>query len=172
MDMSIQHKQFLVILYITFFSLNSAADSENNVRGEITAYGLYAYTTDGGKTWNNPISNDPISSPYPEPVHVKTKNRFPAKTQLFFGFEYEISQLPDGMITLDTHVKHPTLTKDNGTTSDGYTENNQYLSIDGKINGLTGYIIENKSEAMPGLWHFEISYQGKNLITKEFILTK
>lgn len=156
------------VLFFTMLSAHSSQASDPEIKAEIVKYGLYAVTLDNGKTWINPVSDQKVSSPYPEPIHVKTTTKVPAITPLFFGFEYQLSGLPDGTAEITTQVTHPPIMNESGKASTSYEEQHQYLVLDGKLTGLTGYILESKNELTPGQWKFSIKYQNKELVTHEF----
>ncbi len=87
---------------------------------------------------------------------------------IYFGFAYELSGLPDGEIELDWTVVHPEMTKPDGTTSTGYTYIKPATVEDGLAGGVSGYMLNRDYELVPGQWIFSYSYEGQVLVKKDF----
>lgn len=161
-----------LLILILLGSTNLALASSSAINSNIIKYGLYAITMDNGKSWVNPVTDEKVHSQYPEPIHIKTTAEVPAVTPLFFGFEYHIEGLPDGLTEITTNVSHPPIKSADGKVSTGYNEQHKYLVLEGKLTSLTGYILENKNELTPGEWRFSVNYKGKELVSRKFIVVE
>jgi hypothetical protein len=148
------------------------ANAANDIQASIIEYGIYAHTSDGGQTWINPVSDKMITSNTTAPVHVLTTQEVPAQHPLFFGFEYQLNNLQDGIVKISVDVTHPPIQQADGTYSTTYNEDYDYLAVDGKLSAVSGYLLENKKETQPGKWIFRVRHHDNEILTQEFMVTK
>ncbi|HUC86002.1 MAG TPA: DUF3859 domain-containing protein, partial [Candidatus Acidoferrales bacterium] len=90
------------------------------------------------------------------------------------GMTYEVSNLPhaDGIIEFTKIVKHPRMTKPDGTTADGYRSVEKQVVQGGKIAGWTGYGFDHDFELVAGDWEFEMQFEGKTICDQKFTVVK
>ena len=141
-------------------------------QGKVLAHGIYAYSRDGGKTWIHPTTTKTIRSEHAFPVLLEKTTRIPAIKNIYFAYDYEISDLPEGVVHMQLKVKHPLLKKPDGTIATGYTQNSQFLVAKGLVHGFSGYILEHDWEIVPGAWSFSLHYEGKVLLEQQFEVFK
>lgn len=158
--------RLFAITFLNCLAFNVIA--EKAVKITILHYGIYAHTPDNGKTWINPLSDKIISSTSLTPVHLKNTRTIPAKAPLFFGFEYQLSDIESSTIKITTDVSHPNIKQQDGSFSHHYKETNTFLVIDKKVTAITGYLLENKDELQTGNWTFNIKREGKNITNQNF----
>lgn len=159
-----------LFLLLTSLSNIVTANEVNTKNKDITviSYGIYAHTPDNGKSWINPISEKVIKGKSSSPVHLSNTRTIPAQHPLFFGFEYNISNIKDPIAEFTTEVTHPKIKQADGTFSEQYKHTQKFLVIDGKVTATSGYLLENKNEIQTGEWVFRIKTKGKTVITQRF----
>ncbi len=145
--------------------------SENNLyttSGQITEYGIFAYSKDGGKSWTNPISSSPTIHEGVDSFLVMETSSIPIIKDIYFAFSYRIVGFPDGDVELDWIVIHPEMEKSDGTLSTGYSYK-RYITVEnGVAEGTSGYMLNQPYEQVEGEWEFSYSYKGKVLVSKIF----
>ncbi len=168
----ITNKIMSVALFLLLTSLSNiiTANEANTKNKDITviSYGIYAHTPDNGKSWINPISKKVIKGKSSSPVHLSNTRTIPAQYPLFFGFEYNVSNIKDSIAEFTTEVTHPKIKQADGTYSEQYQHTQKFLVIDGKVTATSGYLLENKDEIQTGEWIFKIKIKGKTVITQRF----
>jgi hypothetical protein len=108
-------------------------------------------------------------------VLVSQTNRIPARLGIRFGFWYEITNLPvkDGdLVEIVKVVKHPPITKPDGTMSKGFEFTETPVVRDGRTKGWTGYGFDQRYELAPGIWEFEMKYNGATVCKCSFEVVK
>lgn len=163
------HMRTLLILFlICHAAASSAAD---NIKASILHYGIYAHTPDHGKTWLNPVSDKIITSNTTSPVHLLTTNQIPSQHPLFFGFEYQLSNLQDGLVKITVEVTHPPIQQADGSHKSSYHEEYDFLAQKGQLTAINGYLLENSKETQPGKWVFRVRHKNTELFNKVFHVT-
>ena len=159
-------------LFAVFVQSCAQAPKDGNVEpaGEVLAYGVYAYSGDKGRSWINPLSTSPVVWEGGDAVLVKQIDRVPLIKDIYFAFEYEFHGLPDGEISMDWAVRHPEITRPDGSISTGYTYAREFTVQNGRAGGVSGYILNQDYELVPGEWSLSYSYQGNVLVEKVFTL--
>ncbi|MDH5516527.1 MAG: DUF3859 domain-containing protein [Gammaproteobacteria bacterium] len=156
----------LIISCLSSLAFNLRAEKSEDIT--ILHFGIYAHTPDNGKTWINPISDKTINSTSLSPVHLKHTRTIPAKTPLFFGFEYQIVGIEDKLIKITSEVSHPQIRQQDGSISSHYNETNSFLVIDKKVTAINGYLLETEDELKAGDWVFHLKKDGKTIATQNF----
>ena len=108
------------------------------------------------------------------PFIATSTNRVPAKIGVIFGFWYEIDNVPalDGEVGLTTIVRHPSITKPDGTVSNGFTTIEKQDIKSGRVVGMTGYELDHDYELVAGDWQFEMQYGGVTVCKQKFTVFK
>ncbi|WP_290699178.1 DUF3859 domain-containing protein [Amphritea sp.] len=161
----------LVLSFLVFlisFSCFATSKSAVTPQGNVTEYGIFAYTRNGGTSWVNPISTTPIIHEGTKSFLIKKSNQIPVIKSLYFAFSYKLSGLPDGEVLLDWRVIHPEMQKPDGTTSTGYSYKRPVTVKNGVTSGTSGYTFDEPYEMVSGEWQFIYSYKGQQLVSQKF----
>jgi len=105
---------------------------------------------------------------------VGQTNRIPATLGVRFGFAYFVQGLPStSKVVLKKIVKHPTIRKPDGTTSEGFVFLEHHTtSPQGTIKDYTGYGFDHSCELATGQWVIEMWYGEQKLIEQTFQVFK
>lgn len=161
---------FALILTLTY----QVIASTEGIESKVTHFGLYRIASQE-EIIETPETSSGVTHIYAgRPVFINSTNVIPARIGLHFGFEYEISNLPgqDGQIDVTVIVKHPPMTKPDGTISKGFTTKQAVNLNNGKVNPVFGYGFDHDYELVTGDWTFEVLYEGKLVCSQKFIVVK
>lgn len=165
-------KYYSLIIILFFVSACSVSPvSDGRVSGDVKAYGIYRYPEKSSSVWSNSEStNSTIIEHDVPPKLVKRTSEIPLEKGIYFAFSYEISGLPEGVVTLNWAVKHPEIVKPDGSTSTGYSYQRVVHVKNGIASGISGYSLDEDYEMVDGKWTFTYEYKGKPVVTKTFIV--
>jgi len=159
-----------IFLMVAFCSIAATP----TVQGRITSYGLFRFPSKPVFE-NAPGAPEGISGKLARaPILISETNRVPAKTGVRFGLTFEITNMPvpDGVVKLTKIVRHPLMTKPDGTTSNQYTSIEKFAAQGGKVVGWTGYGLDLDYEIVTGDWEFEMQSEGKCICKQKFVVVK
>jgi hypothetical protein len=158
---------FLISLFVTLVLLAADAD----IQGRVTSFGIFSLsgqeTILKGRKAPTGVSIIPANAP----VLVMATNMIPARLGIRFGMYYEIKnlRLKDGSpIEVVKSLRHPAMTTPDGVTSKGYQSGEKQRVIDGRVVGWTGYGFDKDFELLPGIWEFEMRFEGKLVCKQQF----
>jgi Domain of unknown function (DUF3859) len=134
--------------------------------GRITSYGIYAYSLDNAHSTQ---SGSNTTYTQVNPILAVTSDYIPLLKGIYFGYKFKLDDLPsDTTVDLTWTVKHPPMHKPDGSTDTGYSLVRKVHVDRGSITGISGYILSDDDELVPGDWTLTYSYNGKVLIGKTF----
>ena len=138
------------------------------VKGEVTEFGYYKMTADP-KRYRNIASTSGYVKEGGDVELVESTEHIPLTKGRLFGFKFRISGFENKRsVQLNLIVKHPEITRPNGSTSTGYSYPVAFDVIDGVIENESGYSIDHDYEMVEGEWSFEYWYYKQKLVTKTF----
>ncbi len=148
--------------------------SVSGIQGKVTSFGIFRFTGQDEVIKTPETSSGVTRAVSGTRILVSATNVIPAKIGLRFGFTYEISNVPasDGPTTITKVVRHPRITKPDGTKIDGFTFAEPQYVQGGRVFGYTGYGFDHDYELVVGDWEFELQYSGKIICTQKFVVVK
>ena len=144
------------------------------MQGKVTNYGLLRFS-DREEIIRTPETPSGITRVTAgTPIFVVTTNQIPAKIGVRFGFKYEIANVPapDGVVEITKIVKHPVITKPDGTTAKGFTFVEKQPVTGGRVVAWTGYGLDHDYELVTGDWEFEMQFAGQTVCKQKFTVYK
>ncbi len=147
--------------------LSLCAQGEVKVTGaKVTEFGIYKAQLVSSTTNGAGVKFQRID----EFTLLKNTTRIPARLGIRFGFRYEIFGTPSNApVTLTMIAKHPPLKNPLTGTTESATTYQVKTSI-GKT--YTANSLDDESDLVPGLWIFELWYQGKMLCDQSFMVVR
>jgi hypothetical protein len=140
---------------------------------EILEYGYYEFDKDKVKRVKNEIS----TSGYVQRGKAKLMEqttRIPIEKGRLFGFRFKISGVTRkiGALPLELIVKHPPMTKPDGTVSTGYRYPVNLDLNDGGVVDQTGYRMDHDYELVEGEWVFQYRFLTTTFMEQRFTTYK
>lgn len=137
--------------------------------GTVAEYGIYEYSLrDATPTRNSATTSGTVYKASTKPRLISQTDRIPIRRDIYFAFTGEFAGLPDGIVGLDWTVVHPKITTPDGVTSTGYTYT-KYVNVNnGRADRVSGYMLNEDYEMVPGRWIFSYSYEGHLLVEQAF----
>jgi hypothetical protein len=168
--MNVKRLLLIPILMVACCSLASAP----TVQGKVTSYGLLKLSGKEEIVKSPETTSGFTRIPANTPFIVTSTNRVPANIGVRFGFWYEIDNVPgpDGEVELTKIVRHPVITKPDGTTSTGFTFIEKQDVKGGRVVAITGYGLDHDYELVAGDWEFEMQYGGVTVCKQKFTVFK
>jgi Domain of unknown function (DUF3859) len=159
---------FVFLLFCCLFA--RAAD----MKGKVVSYGIFTVSGKDEIVRSPETPSGVTRIPAGNPLLTAATNRIPAKIGVRFGMWYQVGNVvaPDGEIEVTKIARHPTITKPDGTTSQGFTFIEKARIEDGSVLGWTGYGFDHPYELVPGRWEFEMAIKGKTVCKHEFTVFK
>ena len=165
-------KLFLAIL---LFALGTLFSNGTEVEGRILNYGIFQKDMPSRITKTPETTSGVTKVASGQQEIISITNRVPAKIGVCFGMTYELSNLTATNGTLIDVVKivtHPPITKPDGTVVRGFTFVEKAIVENGRATNWTGYGFDHEYELAPGLWQFEMKYDGKTMVKQDFTVYK
>ena len=163
--------RLLITAFLLLFCITVSTAAE--VKGRVLNYGVFK-RSEKEEVVKTPETTSGITRiPSGIPILTTATNRIPAKTGICFGMWYEVTNLKakDGdSVDIVKVVRHPMMTKPDGTTSKGFTFVEKQIAKDGRVLSWTGYGFDHPYELAPGVWEIAMKHDGKTLFTQEFIV--
>lgn len=98
---------------------------------------------------------------------TRVTTTIPLKKGIGFGFSWKASNLPSS-VPITYLVKHPEITKPDGTKMTSFTETTTLDSKNGVIETVDCYFLSEDHELVPGVWSISIISNGRELASKTF----
>lgn len=139
---------------------------------EILEYGYYEFTEEAKR-----IEHQATTSGYVQKGKarlVEKTTRIPIEKGRLFGFRFRISGVTRtiGVLPLELVVSHPTMTKPDGTVSNGYRYPVHLDLEDGGVVDQTGYSIMQDYEMVEGEWVFQYRFLDSVFMEQRFVTYK
>ncbi len=97
--------------------------------------------------------------------------RLKAELGATFGFRYKLTGMPRNKeMLLEMRAVHPPMKGPGGKTSEISVAPIEVFSTDGSYEDDIIYTLAEPFEVLPGRWLLQITYQGKQLMSREFTL--
>jgi hypothetical protein len=141
-------------------------------KAEILDYGYYEFAQKAKRVERPTTTSGYVTRG--EAKLVEKTERIPLSKGRLFGFRFKISGLNKnvGVIPLELVVKHPKMTKPDGSESTGYHYPLSLALKDGVVEDKTGYRINEAYEMVEGEWHFSFRFMNKTLLEQKFVTYK
>jgi len=153
-------------------SVAPALGAEHNYKSEVTEYGYYRQITELARERNIASTSGYVRTGGEVQLESQT-NEIPLKLHQLFGFKFRIEGFEGkDAVQLKLVVKHPVITRPNGSTSKGYSYSVLLDVKNGVINNQSGYSIDHDYEMVEGDWTFEYWYQDQKLLSHSFKTVK
>src|ERR1041385_3501311 len=123
-----------LLVFLLSFAVAPAAD----VQGKVLMSGIFKMSKEVESIKSPQTPSGLTSASAGKFVLISQTNRIPARLGIRFGFWYEVTDLPvkDGdLVELVKVVKHPPITKPDGTTSKGFEFTETPVVKDGRTKG-------------------------------------
>jgi hypothetical protein len=141
-------------------------------RTNILTYGLYKKNSDDGK----PVQIEGTENEYIQTAefkHIETTRDIPAKLGTYFGFEFELLDLPPGEeIKFDIYVIHPPLKMNEGAAIS--TEDSYWLRATvpkgGSYKSAEWFGLTSDADLVPGKWVYKYYIGKEQLLEQEFLV--
>lgn len=137
--------------------------------GRILQYGIYELVRNG-RIVDSDVTTTGKAISKPTIQHVEQTSRIPAKKDVYFSYQYRLSNISTGrpIVNLKRVLKHPEITLPDGTKKTG----SEYM-IKGKVKrgevfAFDGYAFNETYEMVEGEWVFQIWYKDKKLVEQKF----
>lgn len=145
---------------------------ENNYKSQVTELGYYKKVSELQRERNLAATSGYVKTGGDVVLEAQT-SEIPLKLNRLFGFKFRIEGF-DGKdaVQLKLVVKHPVITRPNGSTSDGYSYPIILEVKDGVIENQSGYSIDHDYEMVEGEWTFEYWYNDHKLLSQSFTTIK
>ena len=102
---------------------------------------------------------------------IKRTLLVPATLGTVFGYRYRLVGLPmRGELSLEMRVVHPPMKGLDGRERTVDTNPFQVETLDGLYENDIVYLLSEPFEVVPGKWALQILYQGRVLVSREFVL--
>jgi len=159
----------IIILTGLFAVVSAHANLGNEIKADKTGYGILKSVTHEVVSQTPETTSGLTRTPASVEVVAQT-NRIPATLGVRFGFTFSVHGLPpSSKVVLKKIVKHPTIWKPDGTTSEGFTFLERHTtSTQGTITNFTGYGFDHPYELATGDWILELWYGEQKLIEHTF----
>ena len=165
-------RSFILILCpAACLSISLAAD----IQGRVLMSGIFKISKEVESVKSPQTPSGLTSVPANTPILISQTNRIPARLGIRFGFWYEITNLSvkDGeLVELVKVVRHPPITKPDGTVSKSFEFTETPPVSDGRAKGWTGYGFDQRYELAIGTWEFEMKYKGTTVCKCTFDVVK
>ena len=162
---------FSVALVLNSVLLCSGAE----VRGTVLNYGIFKKDMPE-QVVRTPGTSSGVTRVGIGPREIITQtNRIPAKIGSCFGLTFEVSNLATtngALIDIVKVVTHPPMTRPDGTVSKGFTFVEKAVVENGRATNWSGYGFDHPYELVPGLWLFEMRFEGKALVKQQFTVVR
>ena len=153
---------FTIILLIMPLAIAAAP------KVKILEYGYYEFSNESSRSINPKATTGYVTKG--KAKLLKTTSQIPLGKGRLFGFKFHISGLREAanVLPLELIVKHPPMTKPDGTVSTGYSYTMDLKLTKGEITDNTGYQLNEKYEMVEGDWLFEFRLLNKSILQKKF----
>ena len=152
---------FIIVVAVLLMGFKSVPTSH------ILEYGLYKKINDGDPVQlQNSYDGDYLYTA--EFSHLKTTDIIPAELDTYFGFTYELVDLPPGeTVKLDIWLNHPPMKQPDGST---VTKSSYWQQItvspEGKYASAEHFGFNHEYELVTGKWAFQY-YLGQQLLLEK-----
>jgi hypothetical protein len=161
----------LALLLLTFPAMNASAQMLRVDRIKVAEYGIY--TADVDSAVLAPGTPAGARTEVSDVKHAATTRSIPAQTGVRFGFRYILVGSPSG-VTLPLHMvtifPKPGLRAHPGARPQARSEFDKPVTIG--TTSYRDYSFEQDWEIVPGVWTFQIWYQGRMLAEQKFTVVK
>ena len=139
-----------------------------SVTARIVDYGIYKII-DPGAYYAHPESTAGYASQGVKLTLINRTTRVPLQKGIVFGLEYEAEGFGfDGPVLIIYRVKHPSITRPDGTVTTGFDEEFPSIVSEGKLKTGDFYCLSEDWELVPGEWSIAVIYEGRVLVEKTF----
>ena len=157
---------------LSIVSVTPAFGEEHHYKSEVTEYGYYKKITELERERNVASTTGYVRTGGEVQLESQT-NEIPLTLNQLFGFKFRIEGFEGkDAVQLKLVVKHPVITRPNGSTSNGYSYPVLLDVKNGVINNQSGYSIDHDYEMVEGDWTFEYWYQDQKLLSHSFKTVK
>jgi hypothetical protein len=156
---------------LVFAAVSATAQTVDVQRIDVVKHGIYSVEID--RTVDNQDLPGGRNTYVSNIQNTKVTSDIPARIGMTFGFEYVVRGTPDDAeLTLQKVIRVPPQ-----GLRDPITRSTFYRSEDGAAvrigrQSYAGYTLEYDWELVPGLWTFELWYQGRKLAEQVFMIGK
>ena len=168
-------KRRFIFLMAFCFSFAFSVANADEVTAKIISYGIFTFSDKYNTLEATETFSGKVHLYLGQPILAVATNQIPAKIGTTFGFIYEVSNLPvknGEEVELVKTVKTPAIKKPDGTTSIKSQYKIKRPVLDGRAIDYYGFGFDYDYELAPGVWEFEISYEGKILCTQTFTVAQ
>ncbi|MGQ0510814.1 MAG: DUF3859 domain-containing protein [Betaproteobacteria bacterium] len=163
----------LSLLLVGFWFLgnaNAATPSPPIIIGEVIEEGL-AVVAGPVEDKSAPHTAAGRTSTHEEVRFVQKTRLIPAKLGTVFGFRYRLSGIPTGEpLKFEMRSIHPPMKGSDGRARTISTAQFLVATPDGIYVDDLIYLLSEPFEVLPGRWILQILYDGRQLVSREFIL--
>lgn len=136
--------------------------------GRILRLGIFTKVS-GGEVVENPKTSTGKSLSNLVMTFIRETDRIPIKRNIILGYQYRLSNLPDGgTVTLRRVLKHPPFTLPDGSVNTGSDFAITRRVERNEVFGYDIYALNEDYEMVEGDWLFQIWYQDKLLVEQHF----
>jgi hypothetical protein len=161
----------LALLLLAFPVLNASAQMLHVDRVDVVEYGIY--TADVDNAVLAPGTPVGATTEMSDVKHAATTRTIPAQLGVHFGFRYIVVGSPSG-VTLPFHMvtifPKPGLRAHPGARPQSRSEYDKPVTIGTRT--YRDYSFDQAWEIVPGVWTFQIWYQGRMLAEQKFTVAK
>lgn len=147
-----------VALLLCTVGVAAAQDSVTEPVGKVVVFGIFKQSGD---------EKDGVTLTGKE---ILQTNIVPMQVGVRFGLCAEVKGLPDGPHAVTVSLRHPSYTEPNGIETNGYNSPQMLRSEFGVARWCGSHLLAKQHQLVPGVWRFEVSYNGVDLFTQEFKL--
>jgi hypothetical protein len=91
----------------------------------------------------------------------------PLRKNIGFGFRWRATGMP-AEADVDFIIRHPTITRPDGTTLEGFVEPFNVEAEGGVVTRTDCYILSEDHELVAGTWSISVAYKGQTLVSREY----
>lgn len=161
----------LALLLLAFPVTHASAQMLHVDRVEVVEYGLY--TADVDSAVLAPGTPAGARTEVSDVKHAATTRTVPAQLGVRFGFRFILVGSPSG-VTVPLHMvtifPKPGLSAHRGVRPQSRSEYDKPITIGAR--SYRDYGFDQRWEIVPGVWTFQIWYQGRRLAEQKFTVAK
>jgi hypothetical protein len=103
-------------------------------------------------------------------VFEKRTTEIPAVQGAAFGIRYRIEGSPGRMVTVEEIIRHPPMTRPDGTVIREERTKDHYTPDDGVVDQKFLYLLREPYEVVPGDWSLAVAIDGTTAIEQHFTI--
>ena len=137
--------------------------------GRILQFGVYELVREG-KLVESSVTTTGKAISKPTIQQVEQTDRIPAKKDVYFSYQYRLSNLPTSkpVVNLKRVLIHPEITLPDGSKKTGSEYFIKGKLKRGEVFAFDGYAFSENYEIVEGDWIFQIWYENQKLIEQKF----